>query len=369
MQTLIRTSIAALLTFSLGACEQTEPPTSSQSANPQSDLSKVVLRVGAPNKIGNRPYLEVAGQLEDVPYRIEWSEFSATPALLEALRGGNIDIGGNGGATGILFEAANNNASGVKVVAAGRPVAAGADETGGAILVRKGAPYRSVSDLKGARVSIMKGTGTQYLLGQALEKNGLNASDIELLHLTNDAALAALLAGHIDAWGTWDPQASVLQSHPDLRLMGWLGSREDTYTIQYASAQALDDPSKRAAIDDFLQRLARSTVWVAAHPQDWAKLSSQLARVDEKVMLQIARKTQTEYGLDTARQDVLQASFQREAEFWHTLGVTDRTPDIDSLFDTGFNPSMIAATEAAKRQLTGARADTPGIRPVAHSDN
>ncbi|WP_437883987.1 ABC transporter substrate-binding protein [Pseudomonas sp. LRF_L74] len=343
--------LAALAMLAIAACDQPTPPSAQQVADASPDLSRVVLRVGAPNKIGNRPYLEVAGQLEDVPYQIEWSEFSATPALLEALRGGNIDIGGNGGATGILFEAANNNASGVKVVAAGRPVASDISETGGAILVRKDSPYHSIADLKGARVSIMKGTGTQYLLGQALEKEHLDFADIQLLNLTNDAALAALLAEHIDAWGTWDPQVSVLQSHPDLRLLGWLGNREDSYTIQYASPQALADPAKRAAIDDFLQRLARSTVWVAAHPQQWAALSARLARIDEGVMLRIARKTQTEYGLSDEQQNVLENSFRREAQFWQQLGVTSRTPDIQGLFDTGFNAGMRAATEDAKKHL------------------
>lgn len=73
---------------------------------------------------------------------------------------------------------------------------------------------------------------------------------------------------------------ALLCSRPDARLLGWVCTRKDSYVIQYASAQALADPKKAAAIQDFLQRLARSTVWVGAHPNEWATLSAKLVRVD-----------------------------------------------------------------------------------------
>ncbi|WP_061289130.1 PhnD/SsuA/transferrin family substrate-binding protein [Azotobacter vinelandii] len=337
-----------LLSLALLAACGADPEPPRPSAGEAPDLSGVVLRVGAPNKIGNRPYLQVAGQLENLPYRIEWSEFSATPALLEALRGGNIDIGGNGGSTGILFEVANNTDSGIKVIAAGRAVSTGA---GAAILVRGDSPYKGIADLGGTRFSVVKGTGSQYLLGQALKKENLGLDDLQLLHLTNDAALAALLAGHIDAWATWDPQASVLQSHPDLRLLGWIGNPDDSWTIQYASQQALDDPGKRAAIADFLGRLAYSTVWVGRHPEQWAEVSGQLTRIDPAVMLGIARKTRTEYGLDGEQRTALEASFRREADFWRSIDVIGAAPEIPRLFDHRFNERMLEATRRARQTL------------------
>ncbi|WP_242671995.1 ABC transporter substrate-binding protein [Stutzerimonas kirkiae] len=316
------------------------------------DLSGVVLRVGAPNKIGNRPYLEAAGELDDLTYRIEWSEFSATPALLEALRGGNIDLGGNGGATAIIFEAGNNDASGLKVVASGRPVDGPQQAGSAALLVRADSPYHSIADLKGARLSVMKGSGTQYLLGQVLDRAGLGFDDIQLLNLSNDAALAALLAGHIDAWGIWDPQLSVLlHARDDLRLLGWVGKREDSYAIQYASAQALADPARRAAIEDFLARLARASVWVAAHPDEWAALSGRLVRVDPVVMRQIGERTRTRYGLTTPQQQALEDAFAAEADYWHAQGTIARRPGIAPLFDHSFNPAMLAATREARERL------------------
>lgn len=315
------------------------------------DLSGVVLRVGAPNKIGNRPYLEAAGELKDLPYKVEWSEFGATPALLESLRSGHIDLGGNGGATAIIFEAGNGNADGVKVVATGRPLDSAQEDGSAALLVRADSPYHTLADLKGARISVMRGSGTQYLLGQVLDKVKLGFDDIQLLNLPNDAALAALVSGHIDAWGIWDPQlTALLRSRPDVRLLGWVGTRKDSYAIQYASAQALADPKKAAAIQDFLQRLARSTVWVGAHPDEWATLSAKLVRVDTEVMEDIARRTKLRYGLDPQQQGDLEASFGREADYWVKQGVIQKRPDISALFDTRFNAAMQAASRQAIEQ-------------------
>ncbi|HKS13494.1 MAG TPA: ABC transporter substrate-binding protein [Pseudomonas sp.] len=342
----------------LGGCEK---PPEKTAANGAPDLSGVVLRVGAPNKIGSKPYLEAAGQLKDVPYQIEWSEFSATPALLESLRSGHIDLGGNGGATGIIFEAGNGNADGVKVIASGRPLDATQEDGSAALLVRADSPYRSMTDLKGARVSVMRGSGTQYLLGQVLDKAHLGFNDIQLLNLTNDAALAALVSGHIDAWGIWDPQlTALLRSRSDVRLLGWVGTRGDSYAIQYVSTQSLADPLKSAAIEDFLKRLARSTVAVGTNPEQWAALSARQVRVDVPVMKEIAERTKTRYGLDEEQQRNLEAAFAREADYWLAQGVIQQRPDIGQLFDLRFNAAMREATgQQVSKEATQAVSKAP----------
>jgi sulfonate transport system substrate-binding protein len=52
--------------------------------------AQTTLRVG--DQKGNaRAVMEAAGQLDDVPYRIEWKEFPAAAPLLEALGAGAIE--------------------------------------------------------------------------------------------------------------------------------------------------------------------------------------------------------------------------------------------------------------------------------------
>ena len=148
----------------------------------------------------------------------------------------------------------------------------------------------------------------------------------------------------------------MLCSRPDARLLGWVCTRKDSYAIQYASAQALADPKKAAAIQDFLQRLARSTVWVGAHPNEWATLSAKLVRVDTGVMEDIARRAKLRYGLDPQQPGDLEASFGREADYWVKQGTIQRRPDMSALFDTRFNAAMQAAShQAIEQQAQGNR--------------
>ncbi|WP_324743069.1 hypothetical protein U8326_06435 [Tsuneonella sp. CC-YZS046] len=80
-----------------------------------------VLRVGLPNKAGNRALLEAANELKDLPYRIEWSEFNATPALLEAMRSGAVDLG-QGGSTALILESGNAASGKLRVIAASNKI-------------------------------------------------------------------------------------------------------------------------------------------------------------------------------------------------------------------------------------------------------
>ncbi len=52
----------------------------------------VTLKLGD-QKGGERALLEAAGELDTLPYRIEWSEFPAAAPLLEAVNAGAIDSG------------------------------------------------------------------------------------------------------------------------------------------------------------------------------------------------------------------------------------------------------------------------------------
>lgn len=54
-------------------------------ANGKVDLHKVTLSVGD-QKGGSRSVLRAAGQLDNVPYKIQWHTFTSGPPLLEALK-------------------------------------------------------------------------------------------------------------------------------------------------------------------------------------------------------------------------------------------------------------------------------------------
>ena len=101
---------------------------------------------------------------------VTWTEFQAGPQLLESLNVGATDFGLVGEAPSIFAQAAGAN-----IVYAGFEPASPKNE---AIIVPKDSPIRAVTDLKGKRVALNKGSNVNYLIVKALEANGLTYSDI-----------------------------------------------------------------------------------------------------------------------------------------------------------------------------------------------
>src|SRR5687767_109214 len=123
------------------------------------------VRIGF-QKYGKLILLKSKGSLEKklapLGFKVTWTEFPAGPQLLEAVNVGAIDFGNTGEAPPIFAQAA------------GTPLLYVAHEPpaprGEAILVPKDSPIKSVTDLKGKKVALNKGSNVHYLLVKALEK-------------------------------------------------------------------------------------------------------------------------------------------------------------------------------------------------------
>ena len=164
-----------------------------------------VVRIGF-QKYGKLVLLKSKGSLEEKlkPFgvKVVWTEFPAGPQLLEAVNVGAIDFGNTGEAPPIFAQAA------------GAPLLYVAYEPpapkGEAILVPKDSAIRTVSDLKGKKIALNKGSNVHYLLVKALEAAGVSYSDVQPQFLTPADARAAFERGAVDAWAIWDPfQASA----------------------------------------------------------------------------------------------------------------------------------------------------------------
>lgn len=69
---------------------------------------------------------------------------------------------------------------------------------------------RSLQDLNGKRLGIEKGTIAHFTVLKALEKAGLNQTEIQLVYLNLDGLKQAFLHDDVDAVGTYEPYMSEL---------------------------------------------------------------------------------------------------------------------------------------------------------------
>jgi sulfonate transport system substrate-binding protein len=149
--------------------------------------------------------LTVAGELEGIPYQVEWAEFPATAPALEALAAGAIDLRGSAAAP-LIFSLASG--APIKAVAAFR--LEGPRESV-AILVLPHSSIANVEDLRGKRVGTNKGSVGHHLVLAALERANIPFDQVSIQFLLPADAKAALEGGSVDAWSTWDPYVSIAE--------------------------------------------------------------------------------------------------------------------------------------------------------------
>ncbi|OLS59285.1 aliphatic sulfonate ABC transporter substrate-binding protein [Pseudomonas putida] len=143
--------------------------------------------------------------------RVEWIEFPGGPQLVEALNGGSLDIGNIGDIPPIFAQVA-----GIDLRYIGVEPSDGRTE---AILVPTTSPVKTLADLKGKRVALLKGSSAHNLFLKSLLHAGLELQDVNLVYLAAADARAAFEQGKLDAWVIWDPYYSAALLDGSARLL------------------------------------------------------------------------------------------------------------------------------------------------------
>jgi len=215
---------------------------SSHVANAQAAKAPEQLRIGYQKSAVNLVILKQQSVLEKrfPATKVSWIEFPAGPQLLEALSVGSLEFGLTGDSPPVFAQAAGKD---LLYVGAEPP-----KPDSSAILVLKDSPVKKLADLKGRKIALQKGSSAHYLLVRAVEKAGLQWSDIQPVYLAPADARAAFERRSVDAWAIWDTyyaatelaiQPRVLATGRDLSSNNsfYLASR--AFATQHAPAVAV----------------------------------------------------------------------------------------------------------------------------------
>lgn len=283
--------------------------------------------------VGDQSYnaqavMEAAGVLNDLPYKLEWKQFTAGSPVAEALNVNSLDIGLLGDAP-VLFLGALG--APIKVIAVSRQ-----NLEGVAILVRKDSPIHSLADLQGKRAAIWKGSWSQQLLLTALDKAGVSPDSLDLRYLSALDASHALEGGSVDVIATWEPYVTQ-QERQGARVLATAQGLIPAQSFIAANATAIDD--KRAQISDFLQRLRKARDWTAqsaantdAYADAWAKRT----RADADIARGWFARARTTVEPLSAQSPV---EAQRTVDFFASQGLVKSYPAVN-LFDNSFAASL-----------------------------
>lgn len=194
--------------------------------------------------------------------KISWVEFPAGPQLLEALAVGSLEIGLTGDSPPVFAQAAGKN---LRYVGVEPP-----KPESSAVLVPAHSPITKLSELKGKRIALQKGSSAHYLLVRTVQRAGLNWNDIQPIYLAPAEARAAFEKGAVDAWAIWDPYYSAAELDLKPRVLTTGRELSGNNSFYLASRHFTDNyPDAVLAI---LSELSNADQYVQHHRKEVAEL-------------------------------------------------------------------------------------------------
>jgi sulfonate transport system substrate-binding protein len=292
--------------------------------------AQTVLRIG--DQKGNaRAALEAASALDGLPYRIDWGEFPAAAPLLEAASAGALDAGTVGDAPFTFAVAAGAPLKAIEATRSGLE--------GLAVVVRGDASTKTFKDLVGKTVATGKGSIGHQLVLALLEANGLKPDDIHLKFMLPADAAVALRTGAIDAWSTWDPYTAQLEVAAGCRSVADAQGLTPGLGFFFARDDALANADKRAALSDFVGRLAKARRWVLTHLDTYAKSWSALVGVAPEVGQKMYARAH--YRVTPVDESVV-ADEQKTIDLYVRAGLIKTRIDAANVVSPIFTPAISA---------------------------
>lgn len=188
------------------------PPRSASAFQPAAKERE--LRIGY-QKFGNLGILKARQSLEqqlaDRGVSVLWSEFPAGPQLLHALSNKEIDFGTTGEVPPLFAQADHSP----MLYVAWEPAA----PQSVALVVPDSSPIQRVSDLRGKRIAVNRGSNVHYLLLQILDEAGLTLNEVRILYAPPKYPLTPSDLNAVDAWMMWDPLLSEAENSGQFRVI------------------------------------------------------------------------------------------------------------------------------------------------------
>jgi len=289
---------------------------------------KKVIRIGY-QKNGPLIIVKERGTLEKrlkpLGYTVQWSEFQAGPALLEALNAGSIDLGRTGDSPPIFAQAAGSS---LVYLAAGN-----SKYKGSGILVKEDPSIKTVADLEGKTVGFAKGSSSHFLLVKALEKAGLEYSDIKPAYLAPGDARVAFEQGKIDAWVVWDPYTADTEISAQARLL--TNGEGLTSDRDFFLASANFAENHRELLKVVLDEIRKSCEWANENHDEVSQMLAKILGFDEAAIRKALERR--EYGVVEIDDNIIKEQQDIADTFYRLKIIPKKINAAEKVFDLNKN--------------------------------
>jgi len=259
---------------------------------------------------------------------VKWYELEG-PATTEALAAKSIDFATSLNYVSAMITKANGND--IKVISSYSkfPKAIG-------LVAGVDSGVNMISDLKGKKIAVQKGTMLHEMLIKALEEVDLEANDVEIVGMASPDAINAVLQKHVDAAILPDPLLTKAISSKNVNL---LKTAEDLILGQAVIAVRTEFVDKYPETTKKFLEIHNNTVsWSDSNQEEALAIASKVLQMDIAAVNALAPKFDFSLAID--QENI--AQLKDSAEFLKTNGFLKTEVDTDwlitELVDTQYLP-------------------------------
>lgn len=270
-----------------------------------------------------RGILEKALEADGI--KVRWVLSAGSNKALEFLNAGSIDFGSTAGAAALIGKINGNPIKSIYVYS--RP-----EWT--ALVTGAKSDITKVSDLKGKRVAVTRGTDPHIFLVRALADAKLTEKDVKLVLLQHADGRLALERGDVDAWAGLDPLMAAAEVESGAKLF-YRKAEDNTWGIlNVREAFANENP---ALVKKVLAAYEDARAYARANPAELKKILVEYTKLSEPVIeRQLTRTELTHSSIGQAQIDTITAAGIALKEAGVLPATTDVKAAVDSLVDRRF---------------------------------
>lgn len=156
---------------------------------------------------------------------------------------------------------------------------------------------RNVSDLKGKRIGLPRGTLQEFYLGRFLDLHDMSIRDVTLINTIPGQVADAIPNGSVDAVVTWEPFVSRIQEQHKNGTVSW--SVQNNQAV-YSVLVCRNDWIKQHPdlVRRFLSSLSQAERYIVLHPAEAKVILQKRYHYDDKYMADVWTENQFSLSLD-----------------------------------------------------------------------
>jgi sulfonate transport system substrate-binding protein len=264
----------------------------------------------------------IEAEFKKVGVTIKWSSFNSGPLVAESFAAGQQDIGFLGDAVAVIQRSTGLDTRIIGMAASG--------PQGLAIVVPNNSPITATKDLKGKKISVVKGSYAHHLLVRVLKGQGLTVHDIQLVDLSQADTHQALIKGDVDAGAIFEPLITKLEEEGVARVL----VDETGFTNGLLVIVANPDFSAKnpKLVKILLKVYQRCSEFINKNPEEAARLIAQSVQVSPESVVKVLRKYN--YHATMGPEDMKE--LKTNEQFMRAFGIIKKAVDINAFVDTSY---------------------------------